>query len=114
MVLLRSFFGDKKGLPMRKVYKTLKEDEQSQLQAQYEWIVSQLKNKGSVDIKPLYPNVQNRMSDIRIAISEIVGKRFIGEIQIGTGEYVKTIVSPDRVTVNGIPIMEHPEWKNLM
>lgn len=114
MVLCRSFFGDKKGLPMRKVYKTLKEDEQSQLQAQYEWIVSQLKNKGSVDIKPLYPNVQNRMSDIRIAISEIVGKRFIGEIQIGTGEYVKTIVPPDRVTVNGIPIMEHPEWKNLM
>lgn len=114
MVLCRSFFGDKKGLPMRKVYKTLKEDEQSQLQAQYEWIVSQLKNKGSVDIKPLYPNVQNRMSDIRIAISEIVGKRFVGEIQIGTGEYVKTIVSPDRVTVNGIPIMEHPEWKNLM
>ena len=39
---------------------------------------------------------------------------FVGEIQIGTGEYVKTIVPPDRVTVNGIPIMEHPEWKKIM
>ena len=40
----------------------------------------------------------------------VVGSRLIGELQIGTGEYINTIVLPEKVTVNGIPIKEHQDW----
>ena len=105
MILCRSFFGDKKGLPMKKVFKTLEVEDQERLQTQYEWICAHLSNNQEVtQLSPLYPNVVNRISEIRNAIEDVVGSRLIGEIQIGTGDYITTIVSPDRVTVNGIPI----------
>lgn len=115
MILCRSFFGDKKGLPMKKVFKTLEIEDQERLQTQYEWICAHLSNNQEVtQLSPLYPNVVNRISEIRNAIEDVVGSRLIGEIQIGTGDYITTIVSPDRVTVNGIPIKEHPDWGTFM
>lgn len=115
MILCRSFFGDKKGLPMKKVFKTLEVEDQERLQTQYEWICAHLSNNQEVtQLSPLYPNVVNRISEIRNAIEDVVGSRLIGEIQIGTGDYITTIVSPDRVTVNGIPITEHPDWGTFM
>lgn len=115
MILCRSFFGDKKGLPMKKVFKTLEVEDQERLQTQYEWICAHLSNNQEVtQLSPLYPNVVNRISEIRNAIEDVVGSRLIGEIQIGTGDYITTIVSPDRVTVNGIPIKEHPDWGTFM
>lgn len=115
MILCRSFFGDKKGLPMKKVFSTLKAEERDRLQEQYEWICSHLSNcQTTTQRRPLYPNVVNRISEIRNAIEDVVGSRLIGEIQIGTGEYITTIVSPDRVSVNGVPIKEHPEWGTFM
>ena len=115
MILCRSFFGDKKGLPMKKVFKTLEVEDQERLQTQYEWICAHLSNNQEVtQLSPLYPNVVNRISEIRNAIEDVVGSRLIGEIQIGTGDYITTIVSPDMVTVNGIPIKEHPDWGTFM
>lgn len=114
MVLWHSFFGDQKGLPMRKRHELLSESEKHTLQSQYEWICLHLGVSSVANRSPLYPNVQNRMTDIRSAITDIVGKRLIGEIQIGMGEYIKTIVSPELVTVNNIPIKEHPEWSKLV
>lgn len=115
MILCRSFFGDKKGVPMKKVFKTLEVEDQERLQTQYEWICAHLSNNQEVtQLSPLYPNVVNRISEIRNAIEDVVGSRLIGEIQIGTGDYITTIVSPDRVTVNGIPIKEHPDWGTFM
>ena len=115
MILCRSFFGDKKGLPMKKVFKTLEVEDQERLQTQYEWICAHLSNNQEVtQLSPLYPNVVNRISEIRNAIEDVVGSRLIGEIQIGTGEYITTIVSPDRVSVNGVPIKEHPDWGTFM
>lgn len=110
MILCRSFFGDKKGLPMKKAFYKLGVEEQEKLQSQYEWICAHLTNCQETQRRPLYPNVVNRISEIRKAIEEIVGSRLIGEIQIGTGDYITTIVSPDRVTVNGVPIKEDPDW----
>lgn len=115
MILCRSFFGDKKGLPMKKVFNTLNAEEQDRLQEQYEWICSHLSNCQTITHRsPLYPNVVNRISEIRNAIEDVVGSRLIGEIQIGTGDYITTIVSPDRVSVNGVPIKEHPDWGTFM
>ena len=115
MILCRSFFGDKKGLPMKKVFNTLNAEEQDRLQEQYEWICSHLSNGQTITHRsPLYPNVVNRISEIRNAIEDVVGSRLIGEIQIGTGDYITTIVSPDRVSVNGVPIKEHPDWGTFM
>ena len=115
MILCRSFFGDKKGLPMKKVFNTLNSEEQDRLQEQYEWICSHLSNCQTITHRsPLYPNVVNRISEIRNAIEDVVGSRLIGEIQIGTGDYITTIVSPDRVSVNGVPIKEHPDWGTFM
>lgn len=114
MILCRSFFGDKKGLPMKKVFNKLKVEEQEKLQAQYEWICSHLSNCQVTQRRPLYPNVVNRISEIRNAIEKVVGSRLIGEIQIGAGDYITTIVSPDRVTVNGVPIKEHSDWGSFM
>ena len=115
MILCRSFFGDKKGLPMKKVFNTLNSEEQDRLQEQYEWICSHLSNcQTRTHRSPLYPNVVNRISEIRNAIEDVVGSRLIGEIQIGTGDYITTIVSPDRVSVNGVPIKEHPDWGTFM
>lgn len=110
MILCRSFFGDKKGLPMNKAFNVLTTSEQKCLQNQYEWICSHLSNNATSERKPLYPNVVNRISEIRNAIDTVVGSRLIGEIQIGTGEYINTIVLPEKVTVNGIPIKEHQDW----
>ena len=115
MILCRSFFGDKKGLPMKKVFNTLNAEEQDRLQEQYEWICSHLSNCQTITHRsPIYPNVVNRISEIRNAIEDVVGSRLIGEIQIGTGDYITTIVSPDRVSVNGVPIKEHPDWGTFM
>lgn len=115
MILCRSFFGDKKGLPMKKVFNNLNAEEQDRLQEQYEWICSHLSNcQTTTQRRPLYPNVVNRISEIRNAIEDVVGSRLIGEIQIGTGDYITTIVSPDRVSVNGVPIKEHPDWRTFM
>lgn len=115
MILCRSFFGDKKGLPMKKIFNQLEVEERDRLQEQYEWICSHLSNCQTITHRsPLYPNVVNRISEIRNAIEDIVGSRLIGEIQIGTGEYITTIVSPDRVSVNGVPIKEHPDWGTFM
>lgn len=114
MILCRTFFGDKKGLPMKKVFNNLEVEERERLQAQYEWICSHLSNCQVTQRRPLYPNVAHRISEIRNAIEEVVGSRLIGEIQIGTGDYITTIVSPDRVSVNGVPIKEHPEWGTFM
>lgn len=115
MILCRSFFGDKKGLPMKKVFKTLDVEDQERLQTQYEWICAHLSNNQEItQLSPLYPNVVNRISEIRNAIEDVVGSRLIGEIQIGTGDYITTIVSPDRVSVNGVPIKEHPDWGTFM
>ena len=115
MILCRSFFGDKKGLPMKKVFNTLNAEEQDRLQEQYEWICSHLSNGQTITHRsPLYPNVVNRISEIRNAIEDVVSSRLIGEIQIGTGDYITTIVSPDRVSVNGVPIKEHPDWGTFM
>lgn len=100
---------------MKKVFKTLEVEDQERLQTQYEWICAHLSNNQEVtQLSPLYPNVVNRISEIRNAIEDVVGSRLIGEIQIGTGDYITTIVSPDRVTVNGIPIKEHPDWGTFM
>ena len=110
MILCRSFFGDKKGLPMNKAFNVLTTSEQKCLQNQYEWICSHLSNNATSERKPLYPNVVNRISEIRNAIDTVVGSRLIGEIQIGTGEYINTIVLSEKVTVNGIPIKEHQDW----
>lgn len=99
---------------MRKVFNKLKVEEQEKLQTQYEWICSHLSNYQVAKRQPLYPNVVNRISEIRNAIEKIVGSRLIGEIQIGTGDYITTIVSPERVTVNGVPIKEHPDWGTFM
>ena len=115
MILCRSFFGDKKGLPMKKVFNALEVEDRELLQVQYEWICSHLSNNKVVKKRrPLYPNVVNRISEIRNAIEEVVGSRLIGEIQISTGDYITTIVSPDRVSVNGVPIKEHPDWGTFM
>lgn len=115
MILCRTFFGDKKGLPMNKVFSKLEVVEQEKLQAQYKWIYSHLSNcEEKTKLSPLYPNVVNRISEIRKAIEDVVGSRLIGEIQIGTGDYITTIVSPNKVTVNGVPINEHPDWGTFM
>ena len=115
MILCRSFFGDKKGLPMKKIFNQLDVEERDRLQEQYEWICSHLSNCQTITHRsPLYPNVVNRISEIRNAIEDVVGSRLIGEIQIGTGDYITTIVSPDRVSVNGVPIKEHPDWGTFM
>lgn len=115
MILCRSFFGDKKGLPMKKIFNQLEVEERDRLQEQYEWICSHLSNCQTITHRsPLYPNVVNRISEIRNAIEDVVGSRLIGEIQIGTGDYITTIVSPDRVSVNGVPIKEHPDWGTFM
>lgn len=113
LILCRSFFGDKKGLPMNKIYKHMVKEEQECLQKQYEWICSKLATSELSHRKPLYPNVVNRINEIRKAIDRIVGNRLIGEIQISSGDYIKTIVSPDRVTINGVRIMDHSDWNTF-
>ena len=115
MILCRSFFGDKKGLPINKEFNNLTAEEKESIQRHYEWICSHLSNSELTQRSPLYPNVSNRISEIRKAIGSVVGNKLIGEIQIGsTGAYINTIVSSDNVSVNGVPIKEHPDWGSFM
>lgn len=110
MILCRAFFGQKKGLPMNNVFSKLDVGEQGRLENQYEWVCQQVAAKQR---RPLYPIVSSRLSEIRDAIKDTVGNRLIGEIQVGIGDYVTTLVNPDFVFVNGVPILEHPEWKQI-
>lgn len=115
LILFRSFFGDKKGLPMNKIYSTLSKEEQRKLQKQYQWTCSLLSNSGNKERSPLYPNVQNRISEIRKAITATVGNNIIGGvIQIATGDYIKTIVSPDKVTIDGKSIKDYVDWDDII
>ena len=114
LILCRSFFGDRKGLPMKSAYKTLSEKEKDELQMQYETICGYMHNQERERRASLYPSVMNRISVIRNELEEIVDKKFIGEIQIGVGEYVRTIITPEHVTVNGKRITEHPKWSKLV
>ena len=115
LILFRSFFGDKKGLPMNKVYNTLPKEERLKLQNQYQWICSILSHSGNRERSPLYPNVQNRISEIRKAITATVGNNIIGGIiQIAVGDYIKTIVSPDKVTIDGKSIKDYEDWDDFI
>lgn len=115
LILFRSFFGDKKGLPMNRIYNTLPKEEQKKLQSQYQWICSYISNSENRARSPLYPNVQNRISEIRNAITATVGSSIIGGIiQIATGDYIKTIVSPDKVTIDGKSIKSHRDWNDFI
>ncbi len=115
LILFRSFFGDKKGLPMNKVYGTLSKEEQRRLQNQYQWTCSILSSSENKKRSPLYPNVQNRISEIRKAITATVGNNIIGGIiQIAAGDYIKTIVSPDRVTIDGKSIKDYKDRYDII
>ena len=114
LILCRSFYGDKKGLPLTNAYKTLSETEKEEIQKQYERICGYLNNHDPKTRAPLYPNVYHRISVIRNELIDIVGKRYISEIQLGVGDYVITHINPDHVTVNGIPISEHTKWNNII
>ena len=95
---------------MNNVFSKLDVGEQGRLENQYEWVCQQVAAKQR---RPLYPIVSSRLSEIRDAIKDTVGNRLIGEIQVGIGDYVTTLVNPDFVFVNGVPILEHPEWKQI-
>ena len=115
LILFRSFFGDKKGLPMNKVYGTLSNEEQRRLQNQYQWTCSLLSSSENKKRSPLYPNVQNRISEIRKAITATVGNNIIGGIiQIAVGDYIKTIVTPDKVTIDGKSIKDYEDWNDFI
>lgn len=114
LILFRSFFNDKKGLPMNKVYNTLPKEEQRKLQSQYQWICSLLSNSENKARSPLYPNVQYRISEIRNAITATVGSSLIGIIQIATGDYIKTIVSQEKVTIDGKSIKDYVDWDDFI
>lgn len=115
LILFRTFFGDKKGLPMNKVYSTLSKEEQVKLQNQYQWACSLLCNLENRKRSPLYPNVQNRISEIRKAITATVGNNIIGGIiQIAAGDYIKTIVPPDKVTIDGKFIKDYKDWDDFI
>ena len=102
MVLCRSFFDNKRGLPMNNVFETLTIEEQDILERQYRWVCKQLGVKRK---RSLYPIVSSRLTDIRNAIKETVSNRLSGEIIIGKGlgkgmgegAYIKTGVKPEWV-----------------
>lgn len=114
LILYRSLFGDKRGLPMRNVYNTLSAKEQEDIQTQYETICGYIQNQERLERAKLYPSVFNRISVIRNELEDTVSSRFIGDIQLGSGDYVRTIVKAEHVTVNGVKIEEHPRWSNLV
>jgi hypothetical protein len=113
LILYRSLFGDKKGLPMKNIYNTLSKEEQEEIQRQYETICGYLHNQEREERALLYPSVMNRISVIRNELDAIVSSKFIGDIQLGVADYVKTIVNAEHVTVNGVKIAEHPRWSNI-
>lgn len=113
LVLYRSIFGDKRGLPIKTTYDALSEEEKKHIQTQYETICAYLQNKERKERAPLYPSVMNRISVIRNELEEIVSKKFIGDIQLSCGDYIKTNVTAENITVNGVRIEEHPQWCNI-
>lgn len=114
LIICRSLFGDKKGLPLKGAYCSLSQEEKNDLQRQYEIICGYMLNHGQEHRASLYPSVINRISVIRKALKEAVAMKFIGDIQLGVGEYVFSQVSPDHITINGRLIMEHSKWNRIV
>lgn len=114
LILCRSIFGNKKGLPMKTVYGTLSNEEKEDIQRQYEIICGYMQNKGQECRASIYPSVFNRISVIRNELKDTVSMKFIGEIQLGVGEYVVSPVTPDHITINGKLITEHSKWSSIV
>ena len=114
LILCHSIFGNKRGLPMMTAYSNLSKTEKDELQKQYEIICGYMQNRCQEHRAPLYPNMKNRISVIKKALRETVAIKFIGEIQLGVGEYVSSQVSPEYITINGIPITENHRWNCLI
>lgn len=115
LILCRSFFGDKRGLPTGKQHSKLSDEEKAQIQSQYEQVYSLIKGRQKSKLADLYPAAQNRISDIKNAIKGIVGDSLISVVQITEKDgYIKTIIDPKRITVDDIPITEHPTWSGIV
>lgn len=108
LIMYKSYFGDKKGFPVKNV----SEEEQELLQKQYEEICC-LMNDGKYEKKAsLYKRKSGNISDIKSSIDKTAGKRK-GEFQLYVGDYAKTNVDPSCITIDNIPILEYPlfvEW----
>lgn len=108
LILYKSFFGDKKGLPVKNV----SEEEKELLQKRYEKIYS-LMNSGKYEERAfIYKRMNGNISDIMHSIDDTAGKRS-GEFQLYDGDYAKTNVDPSCITIDNIPILEYPlfvEW----
>lgn len=114
LALCRSLFGDMKGIPNGNTYKKFPLDEQMKLQRQYEWICYHMGSRDQNERKPIYTNIKVRISEVRKEISNIVGSKLIGEIQLGTGDYIKTLVPVECVTVNNVPIANCRDWSGFI
>ena len=115
LILCRSFFGDKKGLPTVPVYEKMTAVEKAEIQREYETVYAYMRNLDYIEEKKLlYSDVRTRISKIRDTLFDTVDKKYRSEIKWISGSYIKLDIMPERVTINGKPIKEHPEWKLIV
>ncbi len=115
VIICYSLFGEKKGLPSKKVYDNLSIDEKQKIQNVYERICALMKNCDTPTEKAsLYNALHTRIPTIKSAITEAAPNSIIGHVQIGVGEYIKTIIPPQVVSINKIPIVEEEVWSKLV
>lgn len=115
MVICYSIFGDKKGLPSKKVYDILPIEKQLEIQNVYEHICALMKNCDTPTEKAsLYNALHTRIPTIKVAITEAAPNSIIGHVQIGVGDYIKTVIPPQVVTINKIPLVEEVVWSKLL
>jgi hypothetical protein len=115
MIICYSIFGDKKGLPSKKVYDKLTNEEQQNIQNVYEHICALMKNCDTPTEKAsLYNALHTRIPTIKAAITEAAPNSIIGHVQIGVGDYIKTVIPPQVVTINKIPLVKEEVWNKLV
>lgn len=115
MIICYSLFGDKKGLPSKRIYENLPIDEQQKIQNVYEHICALMKNCDVLTRKAsLYNTLHTRIPTIKAAIKDVTPNSIIGHVQIGVGDYIKTIIPPQVVTINKIPLVEDVVWNKLI
>ncbi len=113
-IICCSLFGDKKGLPNEKIYNTLEKEGQNKIQEVYERVCALMKNNATLKAKAsLYNSLRTRIPDIKAALKEAAPKNIIGQIQISNGDYLRTVIPPQVVTINKIPILDEEKWSQL-
>lgn len=96
------------GLPLGAVYAALCQEKKERIQRLYETVYSFISNSASRRLRPLYPGVTNRLSEIRREIAAAAPAASLPQVQVSRGDHARVLIPVQNVTAGSQKITDHP------